>query len=227
MLLLLLDMNHELRHGPKPRALLLLRQVIGDASIGKRQFLNGRQLVLLNTPLWFKEKNAAFEFSFFCDAGKLHNIVKALADDEMDDSGTQPDRYFYYRRDGQIQIGSDGGHNGLGFAPMVGVIGDGAPSVGGSHQATEFLLHQLKRGGRRWLSFPSSKSTGFLSAFALYIATIGDVVDGVDTTHDFNFFSLIHESAKDVSRVLVCPSKICSSISLIDCDMSTILFCRF
>ena len=38
----------------------------------------------------------------------------------------------------------------------------------------------------------------YLSAFILSIATVGDIVDGVDTTHDFNFFTLIYERPNDV-----------------------------
>lgn len=45
----------------------------------------------------------------------------------------------------------------------------------------------------------SNKTSTYLSQFILYTAAIGDIVDGTDTTHDFNFFSLVYEWPKDVS----------------------------
>lgn len=39
----------------------------------------------------------------------------------------------------------------------------------------------------------------YLSQFILHVAAIGDIVDGTDTTHDFNFFSVVYEWPKDVS----------------------------
>jgi hypothetical protein len=45
----------------------------------------------------------------------------------------------------------------------------------------------------------STKPSTYLSNFIIYIATIGDIVDGTDTTHDFNYFSLVYEWPKDVS----------------------------
>lgn len=51
---------------------------------------------------------------------------------------------------------------------------------------------------KRFLGPLSSKPMAYLSAFILYIATVGDIVDGVDTTHDFNFFTLIYERPNDV-----------------------------
>lgn len=46
-----------------------------------------------------------------------------------------------------------------------------------------------------------SKPSTYISAFIIYIATIGDIVDGIDTTHDFNFFSLVYEWPKDVRPI--------------------------
>jgi len=48
----------------------------------------------------------------------------------------------------------------------------------------------------------STKPSTYLSNFIIYIATIGDIVDGTDTTHDFNYFSLVYEWPKDVSSIL-------------------------
>ena len=51
----------------------------------------------------------------------------------------------------------------------------------------------------RYLGHVSTKPSTYLSNFIIYIATIGDIVDGTDTTHDFNYFSLVYERPKDVS----------------------------
>lgn len=55
----------------------------------------------------------------------------------------------------------------------------------------------------------TSKITTYLSQFILHIAAIGDIVDGTDTTHDFNYFSLVYEWPKDVP-FLSCPFLLCS-----------------
>jgi hypothetical protein len=44
----------------------------------------------------------------------------------------------------------------------------------------------------------SAKPMTYLSQFILHVAAIGDIVDGTDTTHDFNFFSVVYEWPKDV-----------------------------
>jgi len=49
----------------------------------------------------------------------------------------------------------------------------------------------------------STKPSTYLSNFIIYIATIGDIVDGTDTTHDFNYFSLVYEWPKDLLTRLV------------------------
>lgn len=53
----------------------------------------------------------------------------------------------------------------------------------------------------RYLGPVSTKPSTYLSNFIIYIATIGDIVDGTDTTHDFNYFSLVYERPKDVSHL--------------------------
>lgn len=59
-----------------------------------------------------------------------------------------------------------------------------------------------KSSANRYLSPVSTKPSTYLSNFIIYIATIGDIVDGTDTTHDFNYFSLVYEWPKDVSSNL-------------------------
>lgn len=56
-----------------------------------------------------------------------------------------------------------------------------------------------KSSTNRYLGPASTKPSTYLSNFIIYIATIGDIVDGTDTTHDFNYFSLVYERPKDVS----------------------------
>ena len=59
-----------------------------------------------------------------------------------------------------------------------------------------------KGSANRYLGPVSTKPSTYLSNFIIYIATIGDIVDGTDTTHDFNYFSLVYEWPKDVSSIL-------------------------
>lgn len=58
--------------------------------------------------------------------------------------------------------------------------------------------YDVKNSEKRFFGPFGSKSTTFLSQFILHIATIGDIVDGTDTTHDFNYFSVVYEWPKDV-----------------------------
>jgi zinc finger FYVE domain-containing protein 26 len=56
----------------------------------------------------------------------------------------------------------------------------------------------IKDSGKRIFSPLSAKPMTYLSQFILHVAAIGDIVDGTDTTHDFNFFSVVYEWPKDV-----------------------------
>lgn len=78
---------------------------------------------------------------------------------------------------------------GLGLRPLTN------PSVENINDSSP---NDMKDPGIRFFGPLSSKPSTYLSAFVIYIATIGDIVDGIDTTHDFNFFSLIYEWPKDV-----------------------------
>lgn len=55
-----------------------------------------------------------------------------------------------------------------------------------------------KDSGKSYFGPLSSKPSTYLSQFILHVAAIGDIVDGTDTTHDFNFFSVVYEWPKDV-----------------------------
>lgn len=87
-----------------------------------------------------------------------------------------------------------------------GVLGLGlkhkkqSPSGSASRDVDEnHVSHESEEKGKRSFGPFSNKTSTYLSQFILYIAAIGDIVDGTDTTHDFNFFSLVYEWPKDVS----------------------------
>lgn len=61
------------------------------------------------------------------------------------------------------------------------------------------LSHETEDKEKKSFGPLSNKTSNYLSQFILYTAAIGDIVDGTDTTHDFNFFSLVYEWPKDVS----------------------------
>ncbi|KAA3489962.1 Zinc finger FYVE domain-containing 26 [Gossypium australe] len=63
--------------------------------------------------------------------------------------------------------------------------------------------YDMMDAGKRLFGPLSAKPTTYLSQFILHIAAIGDIVDGTDTTHDFNFFSLVYEWPKDLLTRLV------------------------
>ena len=103
---------------------------------------------------------------------------------------------------------------GLGLKPPSSISGK---------NNTEALVDHLK--GSRISLFEttlSSKLSTYLSAFIIYIATIGDIVDGIDTTHDFNFFSLIYEWPKDV-RFLLLPFSYTKNLICLSSQMCLIV----
>ncbi|CAN1162066.1 Zinc finger FYVE domain-containing protein 26 [Linum perenne] len=158
-----------LRPGQRERALAMLHQMIEDAHQGKRQFLSG----------------------------KLHNLARAIADEETeisprkgDDQETEQRVLFDFDKDGVL---------GLGLKVVKQI-----PRTGASVEPTvQPLGYDAKDDGKKLFSPLSAKPTTYLSQFILYIAAIGDIVDGTDTTHDFNFFSLVYEWPKDLLTRLV------------------------
>lgn len=72
-------------------------------------------------------------------------------------------------------------------------------SSAGVETSMQPVGYDIKDAGKRLFGPLSAKPTTYLSQFILHIAAIGDIVDGTDTTHDFNFFSLVYEWPKDVS----------------------------
>ncbi|KAF9615535.1 hypothetical protein IFM89_024162 [Coptis chinensis] len=154
------------RQGQKQRPLAILHQMIEDAHRGKRQFLSG----------------------------KLHNLARAVADEEIDrkfikGEGVHSDQkvLLSFDKDGVLGLGMNASKKN---------------SIGGENSVQPASI-EMKETGNRLFGPLSSKPATYLSAFILYIATIGDIVDGIDTTHDFNFFSLVYEWPKDLLTRLV------------------------
>lgn len=72
--------------------------------------------------------------------------------------------------------------------------------------SAEIAGYDMKDSGKRFFGPVPPKPSTYLSTFIIYIATIGDIVDGTDTTHDFNFFSLVYEWPKEVRNSIHFPS---------------------
>lgn len=125
--------------------------------------------------------------------GKLHNLARAVADEETErnyvkgeDSYPDKKAVFNYDKDGVL---------GLGLRPLKPATR--SPTTGENVHGFD-----VKDAGKRLFGPLNTKVTTYLSQFILHIAAIGDIVDGTDTTHDFNYFSLVYERPKDV-RFLV------------------------
>ncbi|KAK4364946.1 hypothetical protein RND71_016304 [Anisodus tanguticus] len=157
------------RQGHKERALAMLHQMIEDAHMGKRQFLSG----------------------------KLHNLARALADEETEreqvkEDGSRSDRkgLLLYNKNGVLGLGL----KTLKQPTTTSAAGDNNIPSGS---------YDVKETGKRLFGPFSCRMTTFLSQFVLYLAAIGDIVDGTDTTHDFNYFSLVYEWPTDLLTRLV------------------------
>lgn len=123
--------------------------------------------------------------------GKLHNLARAIADDETEVSfvkgeGLHTDQKVppSFDKDGVL---------GLGLKPLKRT--DLSSSGDNNLQSVGY---DMKDVGKRLFTPLTMKPTTYLSQFILHIAAIGDIVDGTDTTHDFNFFSVVYEWPKDV-----------------------------
>ncbi|WCJ29790.1 hypothetical protein M5689_011402 [Euphorbia peplus] len=157
------------RQGQKERALAMLHQMIEDAHKGKRQFLSG----------------------------KIHNLARAIADEESELHRINVDHQNMERK---LLLDLE----------RVGVLGLGLKVVkqmpvssAVEENSTQLVGYDLKDTGKRLFGPLTAKPTTYLSQFILHIAAIGDIVDGTDTTHDFNFFSLVYEWPKDLLTRLV------------------------
>ncbi|KAJ6915056.1 hypothetical protein NC651_017130 [Populus alba x Populus x berolinensis] len=158
-----------LRQGQRERTLAILHQMIEDAHRGKRQFLSG----------------------------KLHNLARAIADEETEVNIVKGDNPYAERK--LLSHFDKEGVLGLGLK----VAKQTPKSSAGGETSTQPVGYDIKDTGKRLFGPLSAKPTTYLSQFILHIAAIGDIVDGTDTTHDFNFFSLVYEWPKDLLTRLV------------------------
>lgn len=71
-------------------------------------------------------------------------------------------------------------------------------SSAGGETSLQSAGFDIKDSEKRIFASLSAKPMTYLSQFILHVAAIGDIVDGTDTTHDFNFFSVVYEWPKDV-----------------------------
>ncbi|KAG5562644.1 hypothetical protein RHGRI_005388 [Rhododendron griersonianum] len=156
------------RQGHRERALSMLHQMIEDAHKGKRQFLSG----------------------------KLHNLARAVADEETERDSTKGEGAYAdskplnYDKDAVLGLG-------------LRAIKQASPNSAVGENIGQPPGYDVKDSGRRLFGPLSAKTTTYLSQFILHIAAIGDIVDGTDTTHDFNYFSLVYEWPKDLLTRLV------------------------
>lgn len=177
------------RVGQKQRPLGLLHQMIDDAFKGKRQFLSGN--VSINSVerwiilLWCS--GSTFDISV---SGKLHNVARAVIDEDFDS---------VYAKEGSNLEKKDAliSEKGVVLGHGLRILKQASRSDLGSSNVPEGSSEH-KGSANRYMGSVSTKPSTYLSNFIIYIATIGDIVDGTDTTHDFNYFSLVYEWPKDV-----------------------------
>ncbi|MCI14310.1 hypothetical protein A2U01_0035440, partial [Trifolium medium] len=151
------------RQEQRERALALLHQMIEDAHMGKRQFLSG----------------------------KLHNLARAVTDEETEPSTTRGEGLYSERS--VISNGDKEIILGLGLRVVKPI----PLSSAGGETGLQSSGFDIKDSGKIIFSPLSAKPMTYLSQFILHVAAIGDIVDGTDTTHDFNFFSVVYEWPKD------------------------------
>ncbi|XP_062022257.1 uncharacterized protein LOC133738693 isoform X1 [Rosa rugosa] len=130
-------------------------------------------------------------------SGKLHNLARAVADEESElnfskGEGPSVDQKVLsdYDKDGVLGLGLRVAKQ----IPSSSTIGE---------TSVQPVVYDVKDSGKRLFGPLSTKPMTYLSQFILHIAAIGDIVDGTDTTHDFNFFSLVYEWPKDLLTRLV------------------------
>eukprot|EP00257_Ricinus_communis_P015242 XP_015573117.1 uncharacterized protein LOC8271234 [Ricinus communis] len=130
-------------------------------------------------------------------SGKIHNLARAITDEETELNLSKGDHQYIERK---VMADLD----------KVGVLGLGLKvskqvpvSSASGETSMQPVGYDIKDTGKRLFGPLSAKPTTYLSQFILHIAAIGDIVDGTDTTHDFNFFSLVYEWPKDLLTRLV------------------------
>jgi zinc finger FYVE domain-containing protein 26 len=115
----------------------------------------------------------------------LHNIAKALTDEASDGSNSEGP---FYKKGMTLGLGLQVLKTGIKVSEKPITV----PPISGNG------MESKEPSNRIFTPLPTNPSA-YLSNFIIYIATIGDIFDGVDTTHNFNYFSLIYDWPKDVS----------------------------
>ncbi|MFS8030630.1 hypothetical protein Hanom_Chr17g01536291 [Helianthus anomalus] len=126
-------------------------------------------------------------------SGKLHNLARAIADEENERE---------YRRAESLYHDKDALNHEKNGVLGLGLRHASQQSLSGEKSIVS-TSYDVKDAEKRIYGPLASKATTYLSQFILHIAAIGDIVDGTDTTHDFNYFSLIYEWPKDLLTRLV------------------------
>ena len=126
--------------------------------------------------------------------GKLHNVARAIVDEDFDS---------VYAKEGVNLEKKDvlSSEKGVVLGHGLRILKQASSSDLASSNVLE-SSSEHKGSANRYMGPLSTKPSTYLSNFIIYIATIGDTVDGTDTTHDFNYFSLVYEWPKDVSSNL-------------------------
>ena len=130
--------------------------------------------------------------TFILKSGKLHNLARAVADEETESSTTRVEGL--YADQGVTSNSVKDIVLGLGLR----VVKQIPLSSSGGESSLQSAGYDIKDAGKRIFVPLSGKPMTYLSQFILHVAAIGDIVDGTDTTHDFNFFSIAYEWPKDV-----------------------------
>ncbi|ESQ46699.1 hypothetical protein EUTSA_v10000005mg [Eutrema salsugineum] len=159
--------------------------IISSSTESHRQGQKDRALAMLHQMIEDAHKGKRQFLS-----GKLHNLARAIADEKPETDVLKGDGSdVAIEKDGVLGLG-------LKYTKQ-------SPSGSASRDVDGNPLSHEEEKGKRSFGPLSNKTSTYLSQFILYIAAIGDIVDGTDTTHDFNFFSLVNEWPKDLLTRLV------------------------
>jgi len=128
-------------------------------------------------------------------SGKLHNVARAIVDEDFDS---------VYAKEGVNLEKKDvlSSEKGVVLGHGLRILKQASRSDLASSNVLE-SSSEHKGSANRYMGPLSTKPSTYLSNFIIYIATIGDIVDGTDTTHDFNYFSLVYEWPKDLLTRIV------------------------
>ncbi|KAH7574212.1 hypothetical protein JRO89_XS03G0265900 [Xanthoceras sorbifolium] len=177
---------------PAVQAILAGDIIISSTKESHRQGQKERALAMLHQMIEDAHKGKRQFLS-----GKLHNLARAIADEETEPTFSKGEDPY---TDQKVLLNFDkDGVLGLGLK----VVKQTASSSTTGDTNVLSVGYDMKDMGKRMFGPLSAKPTTYLSQFILHIAALGDIVDGTDTTHDFNFFSLVYEWPKDLLTRLV------------------------